>query len=90
MIGILVVKGATIYDSIPAPQGPLTTKVIRQESIRYSMLWAYFDGASNINGHCEASLIIHLSKGNIVKTSVGLGQVSNNFAEMKALHFLLC
>lgn len=43
------------------------------------MPWAYFDGASDINGRCGAGLIIHLSEEKIVKASVGLGQGSNNF-----------
>lgn len=54
------------------------------------MPWAYFDGASDINGRCGAGLIIHLSEEKIVKASVGLGQGSNNFVELKALHFLFC
>ncbi len=79
-IGRLVVEGAVIYDSIPVLQASPTTRAIRQEYIRYSIPWAYFDEAFDINGRCGAGLIIHLSKEKIVKASIGLGQGSNNFA----------
>eukprot|EP00253_Pinus_taeda_P026324 PITA_26324 len=89
-IGRLAAEGVAIYESIPVPLDPPSTRAVRQEFIRYSMSWAYFDSASDINGRCGAGLIIHLSEVKVVKASVGLGQGSNNFAELKALHFLLC
>ena len=35
-------------------------------------------------------MVIHFPFGKILKASVGLGHGTNNFAELKALHFLLC
>jgi len=84
------VEGATIYDSIPTLVGPSQSRTIQPEFIRESVPSAYFDGASDINGRCGAGLVIHLSPGKSLRASVGLGQGSNNFAELKALHHLLC
>lgn len=86
----MAAEGVAIYDSIPVPQATPSPRLVRQETIRYSIPWAYYDGALDINGRCGAGLIIHFSKEKIVKASVGLGQGSNNFAELKALHLLLC
>lgn len=88
-IGRLAAEGASIYESIPIPQALSTSRAVCQESVRYSIPWAYFDGASDINGRCGAGLIIHFSKEKVVKASIGLGQGSNNFS-FKALHLLLC
>jgi len=88
-IARLAAEGAAIFDSIPAPSLSPSPRLVRQEIIRPSIPWAYFDGASDINGRCGAGITIHFSKDKSVKASVGLGQGSNNFAELKALHLLL-
>lgn len=89
-IGRLVVEGAAIYESIHVLHATPTSRLVRQETIRFSIPWAYYDRASDINGRCGAGLIIHFSKEKIFKASVGLGQGSNKFSELKALHLLLC
>jgi len=61
-IGRLAAEGAAIYESIPIPQAPNSSRAVCQEVIRQSMPWAYFDGASDINGRCGAGLIIHFQK----------------------------
>ena len=83
-------EGATIFDSIPPPSGPGPPRNIQPEVIRDSVPWAFFDGASDINGRCGAGLVIHLSTSKSLRASVGLGQGTKNFAELKALHSLLC
>ena len=39
---------------------------------------------------CSSDLVIHISAENSLRASVGLGQGYNNYAELKALHLLLC
>ena len=86
----LAAEGAAIYDNIPTPSGSNSSRNIQPEVINESIPWDFFDGAFGVNGLCGAGLIIHLSPDNSLCASEGLGQGSNNFAELKALHFLLC
>ena len=86
----LAAEGAAIFDSIPSPAVTGSSRNIQPESINESFPWAYFDGASDDNDTCGAGLVIHFSTENSLRASVGLGQGSNNFAELKALHLLLC
>ena len=60
------------------------------EEIKGSIPWAYFDGASDVNNNCGAGLVIFYPTGLKLKASVGLGTGSNNYAELKTLHLLLC
>ena len=89
-IARLAAEGVAIFDSIPTPSGLGSSRNIQPEAINESIPWAFFDGASDLNGSFGAGLVIHLSLAISLRASVGLGQGSNNFAELKALHFLLC
>ena len=86
----LAAEGVAIFDSIPTPPDKGPVRIIQPEIINVSLPWAYFDGASDVNDICGAGLVINLSAENSFRASVGLGQGSNNFAELKALHLLLC
>ena len=83
-------EGAAIYDSIPSSSGHSIHRSIQTEFIRESVPWAYFDGAADLNGRCGAGLVIHITPEKSFRASIGLGQGTNNFAELKALHHLLC
>jgi len=58
-------------------------------SIREGSPWAFYDGASQ-NNRAGAGMSIHLSAEHHLKASVGLGPGTNNYAELSALHLLLC
>lgn len=83
-------EGATIYNNIPSSYGQSIHRSIQTKFIRESVLWAYFDGAADLNGRRRAGLVIHITHEKYFRASIGLGQGTNNFAELKALHHLLC
>eukprot|EP00253_Pinus_taeda_P001986 PITA_01986 len=80
---------AAIYSAIPAPE--VNSIPIRDKpfSIREGIPWAFYDGASQ-NNRVGAGMSIHLSAEHYLKASVGLGSGTINFAELSALHLLLC
>ena len=80
----------SIFEFIPLLDTPPQARVIVQEHIRGDIPWAYFDGASDPQNRCGAGLVIHDPSGKILKASIGLGQGTNNFVELKSLHHLLC
>eukprot|EP00253_Pinus_taeda_P029586 PITA_29586 len=90
LIGKRVVEGATIYDNIPSSSGHSIHRSIKTKFIRESVPWAYFDGVADLNGRCGAGLVIHITPKKSFHASIGLGQGTNNFTELKALHHLLC
>ena len=54
------------------------------------MPWAYFDGASSEGNIYGDGVVIHLNLDTQKEASVGFGNRKNNYAEIKALHLLLC
>jgi len=89
-IARLAEEGVAIYESIPSPSSSQRTRPVQIEEIKGSIPWAYLGGASDMNKKCGAGLVIHFPSGILLKASIGLGTRTNNFAELKALHFLLC
>eukprot|EP00253_Pinus_taeda_P030228 PITA_30228 len=80
---------AVIYSTIPAPK--VKSKPTRDKpfTIREGIPWAFYDRASQ-NNRAGTGMSIHLSADHYLKASVGLGSGTNNFAELSALHLLLC
>ena len=89
-INKLAVEGVVIYKFIPNPQQAHPSRVIHPEKIKRTIPWAYFDGASDPQDRCRAELVIHFPSGKSLKASVGLGQGTNIFSDLKALRLLCC
>jgi len=53
-----------------------------------SVPWGFFDGAAQ-NNRCGGGAILHLSDSHFFVLSAGLGEGSNNFAELMSLKLLL-
>eukprot|EP00253_Pinus_taeda_P031126 PITA_31126 len=82
-------NSAAIYSSIPPPE---TKKAQNRDIpliIKEGSPWAFFDGASQQN-RAGAGICIHLNHDLSLRASVGLGQGSNNYAELSALRLLMC
>eukprot|EP00253_Pinus_taeda_P030540 PITA_30540 len=82
-------NSAAIYSSIPPPE---TKKAQNRDTpliINEGSPWAFFDGASQQN-RAGARICIHLNHDHSIRASVGLGQGSNNYAELSALRLLMC
>eukprot|EP00253_Pinus_taeda_P009579 PITA_09579 len=80
---------AAIYSSIPPPE---TKKAQNRDiplTIKEGSPWAFFDGASQQNKAGDG-ICIHLNHEHSLRASVGLGQGSNNYAELSALRLLMC
>eukprot|EP00253_Pinus_taeda_P010417 PITA_10417 len=87
--GVIAQNCAVIYSTIPAPEVKSKPTRDKHYTIREGIPWAFFDGASQ-NNRVGAGMSIHLSVDHYLKASVGLGSGTNNFAELSALHLLLC
>eukprot|EP00253_Pinus_taeda_P004333 PITA_04333 len=80
---------AAIYSSIPPPESKKAQNRDTPITIKEGSPWAFFDGASQQN-RAGAGICIHLNHEHSLRASVGLGQGSNNYAELSALRLLLC
>eukprot|EP00253_Pinus_taeda_P034952 PITA_34952 len=78
-----------IYSSIPPPESKSAQNRNNPPAIKEGSPWAFFDGASQDN-RAGAGICIHLNHEQSLKASVGLGQGSNNYAKLSALHILMC
>ena len=86
---IISIGSASIFTSIPESSHEELPHSIIEENIMEWISWAYFDGASSHENKCRAGLIIHLNPHKSLKSSVGLGNETNNFAELTTLKLLL-
>ena len=59
-----------------------------EAEIDKSMPWGFFDGAKQ-NNLCGEGAILYLSESHSFEVMVGLGEGSNNYAELLSLKFLL-
>eukprot|EP00253_Pinus_taeda_P014042 PITA_14042 len=80
---------AAIYSAIPALEVKSIPNRDKPFTIREGIPWAFYDGASQ-NNRAGAGMSIHLSVEHYLRASVGLRSGTNNFAELSALHLLLC
>eukprot|EP00253_Pinus_taeda_P008165 PITA_08165 len=85
----IALQSSAIFSSIPEPEESLNIPHNREEQIRPNMPWAYLDGASP-NQTAGAGMVIHLNESHSISASVGIGNGSNNFAELSVLKLLLC
>ena len=83
-------ESMAILAQMPEPKSAHPARVVIQKEIRGDMPWAYFDGASSNKDKCGVGIVTHLNSNSRKEASVGLGVGTNNFAELKSLHLLLC
>eukprot|EP00253_Pinus_taeda_P008825 PITA_08825 len=86
---VIASRCVAIYSSIPPPEQKSTRNRNSPPEIKEGLSWAFFDGASQEN-KAGAGICIHLSQDHLLKASVGLGQGTNNYAELAALRLLMC
>jgi len=72
------------------PQVPRKVKTRNQSSIEVdkSKPWGFFDGASQ-NNVCGGGALLYLSEDHFFQMAVGLGEGTNNYAEILSLKILL-
>jgi hypothetical protein len=73
------------FSQNPTKSGP---KSHTPEQIYFTKPWAYFDGASQ-NNICGGGFTLHLTSSHSFHTKLGLGQGTNNHAELLTLKLLL-
>eukprot|EP00253_Pinus_taeda_P015318 PITA_15318 len=78
-----------IYSSIPPPEPKSAQNRNSPPDIKDGSPWAFFDGASQDN-KAGAGICIHINQEQSLKAFVGLGQGTNNYAELAALRLLMC
>lgn len=84
------IECSTIYESIPEPTSlESINREIREEQIKGNIPLDYFDEASDQRNRCGACMVIHLNAQRCLKASVGLGDGSNNYAELQSLKLFL-
>jgi hypothetical protein len=87
---LIVAKSLAILAHFPQAKDIPPPRQIVEEQIDFSRPWDFFDGASQDNGeHCGGGGVLHLSPTHFYKLKWGLGQGSNNYAELMALKLLL-
>eukprot|EP00253_Pinus_taeda_P035654 PITA_35654 len=85
----VAINCAAIYSSLPPPEPKKAQNCDIPLNINEASPWGFFDGASQQN-RAGAGICIHLNKEHSIRASVGLGQGSNNYAELSALRLLMC
>jgi len=77
-----------ILKSLPEYVRAANQRRILEVEIDHSQPWAFFDGASQ-NNLSGGGAVLHLSDTHSYTISMGLGEGSNNFAELMSLKLLL-
>ena len=73
-----------------ASQSPPRVRLPIQEIIDKSFPWGYFDGAAQGDpSMCGAGAVLFLEEGHFFRARWGLGEGTNNKAELLALYMLL-
>lgn len=88
-VEIIALQCTAILSNIPESEEVRNPKKSKEEQINPGIPWASFDGASQ-NNSAGAGIIIHLNENHILRASVGLGNGTNNYAELSDLKLLLC
>eukprot|EP00253_Pinus_taeda_P002811 PITA_02811 len=86
---VIATNIAAIYSALSPPEQKDHKQKQKQTIIQEGIPWGFFDGASQ-NNRAGAGLCIHIDPDHSLKASVGLGYGTNNYAELSALHYLLC
>jgi len=77
-----------IYNSLPEHLRATNQRRVMEVELDRSRPWAFFDGASQDNV-CGGGAVLHLSETHHFTLSMGLGEGTNNFAELMSLKLLL-
>jgi ribonuclease HI len=87
---LIASQGLSILSHFPQEKDIPAICVYQPESIDKSRPWDFFDGASqNDNQSCGGGAVLYLSDNHFFKIKMGLGQGTNNYAELMALKLLL-
>jgi len=84
----IIPKICKSYLEIPEETQVTRTRHITLEVIDRGKPWAYFDGAAQDQG-CGSGIILHISESHYCHISLGLGNGTNNFAELMTLRHML-
>jgi len=85
---ITAVQSVGIFKSLPEHLRAANQRRILEVEIDHSRPWAFFDGASQ-NNMFGGGAVLHLSESHHFTLSMGLGEGSNNYAELLSLKLLL-
>jgi len=85
---ITAAQSVGIFISLPEHLRAANQRRIMEVEIDHSRPWAFFDGASQ-NNVCGGGVVLHLSDSHSFILSMGLGEGSNNYAEIMSLKLLL-
>jgi len=85
---ISAVKSISILAAFPQKSNAPKTKNLSIVEIDKSRPWGFFDGASQ-NNLCGGGALLYLSKDHYFKMAIGLGEGTNNYAEILSLKMLL-
>jgi len=78
----------TAFNELPDPLAPKLRRQTPPPVIHQGTLWAFFDGAANTQS-CGGGIIFHISASHFYHIKLGLGEGTNNFAELITLRHLL-
>ena len=79
-----------LLNSYPMDNRVMNIRMVVNEHIDKSCPWAYFDGSAAEDPQiCGAGDILFLTDGHFFTFSAGLGQGTNNYAELLALKLLI-
>ena len=82
-------QGLSILSYFPQTKDHPARRIITEELIDQSYPWAYFDGASQDN-KSQGGVTLFINHSHHFQIQMGLGNGTNNFAELMALKLLLC
>jgi len=85
---ITAVQSVGLFKSLPEHLRAAKQRRVLDVEIDRSRPWAFFDGASQ-NNMCGGGAVLYLSDSHSFTISMGLGEGSNNFAELLSLKLLL-
>jgi len=84
----VAVKSISILAAYPQISSIPKTKNLSLMEIDKSRPWGFFDGASQ-NNLCGGGAVLFLAEDHFFKIAIGLGEGSNNYAEILSLKMLL-
>jgi len=85
---LTAVKSINIFAAFPHKSRSVKTRNLSIVEIEKSKPWGFFDGASQ-NNLCGGGALLYLSDDHFFKIAIGLGEGTNNYAEILSLKMLL-
>ena len=87
---LVATSSVAIANHFVAVPSPSHVRLSPQESIDKSCPWGFFDGATQGDPSlCGAGVVLYLKEGHFFHSRWGLGEGTNNKAELLALYMLL-